>query len=307
MNSPTVSVVIPSFNRPKLLRRAVESVLEQTYEDLEIIVVDDGSDIPAREVLSDSPSAVEVLTHEKNRGGSVARNTGIRNSRGKYIAFLDDDDHWERTKIEKQVKKFDRSNSNVGLVYSWIRRIDTEGQTILLKDSKHSGNVDKHILLENFVGSYSCVMVKKNAIGNAGLPDTRFDRWQDREWYFRLSRVCEFEYIPEFLVIQEKQGGVHFSEVKKSMSLFLNKYSDHLNNLDNVFRRKVLSNLFFEVGSAGIRAGEFREARNILLKSICYYPINHRAFLFLLLSLSNDRVMNVARRVKRSANNYKLQ
>lgn len=299
MNNPTVTVVIPTYNRGRLLRRAVKSVLDQTYEQIQVIVVDDGSDIPANEVLTGHLSSVEVITHEENRGGSAARNTGIRNSSGKYIAFLDDDDYWKETKIEKQVEKFRKSNGGVGLVYSWIHRVNSEGERILVKNSKISGYVTKDILLKNFVGSYSCVMVKRSAVDKAGLPDTRFDRWQDWEWYFRLSSVCEFEYVPEFLVIQEKQGNVHFSELKTSMDIFLDKNNGDINEFGTIFRYKVLSNLFFEVGSAGVRKGEFNDSRKLLLKSIGYYPLNYKSIIFLLLSFSNNQTISVARQIKR--------
>ncbi|UWG52008.1 Glycosyl transferase family 2 [Halalkaliarchaeum sp. AArc-CO] len=301
MNKPLVSVVIPTYNRPELLTRAVESALTQTYEKIEIVVVDDGSDIPARKTLSQYNTSVRIITHNENRGGSVARNTGIRCSRGKYIAFLDDDDVWESNKISKQVSKFESCDSEVGLVYCWIRRTDTDGQTILVKNSKNNGKVTTDILLQNFVGSYSSVMVKRQVIDEAGLPDVQFERWQDREWYLRLSHICEFEYVPEILVTQEKQGGNNYQKLKRSKEVFIDKYQQEIENSGRLLERKVKSNLCYEVGSAGVRKGELREARRYLLKSICYNPFNYMSVMFFILSFGDERMIRLIRQLRRSA------
>lgn len=103
--SPLVSVVIPTHDRPRFLGRAVASALRQTHPHLEVLVIDDGSAMPAVNALGPlrRDPRLHVLRHDLNRGGSAARNTGIEAARGDYIAFLDDDDWWKPTKIERQL------------------------------------------------------------------------------------------------------------------------------------------------------------------------------------------------------------
>src|SRR5438132_12765470 len=109
--APTVSVIIATHNRARLLRRAIHSVLAQTFEDWELLVVDDGStDNTETIAVSLQDLRICYLRHEVNRGLSAARNTGIRISRGEYVAFLDDDDEWLPKKLERELEVF-RSSS----------------------------------------------------------------------------------------------------------------------------------------------------------------------------------------------------
>jgi len=118
---PEVSVVIPTYNRAQFIERCVCSALQQTYRDLEVIVVDDGSndgtDIRI-DNLKRTDSRLHFLRHDKNRGAQAARNTGIYAARGKYIAFLDSDNEWMPDKLERQLPLFENNNNKVGVVYS---------------------------------------------------------------------------------------------------------------------------------------------------------------------------------------------
>ena len=104
----TISVIVPTYNRGHLLERALRSVLTQTHQQLELIIVDDGSVDNTADVVStyDADSRVRYIRHQDNLGSSVARNTGIRHAQGEYIAFLDSDDEWLPTKLEKQMLLF---------------------------------------------------------------------------------------------------------------------------------------------------------------------------------------------------------
>lgn len=116
---PTVSVILPTYNRAHLLERAIQSVLDQTYPDFEIIVVDDASiDNTVNIIKGIINERIRYIRHEKNKGAAAARNTGIKLAKGKYIAFQDSDDEWLRDKLEKQIKIFETVSPEVGVVYT---------------------------------------------------------------------------------------------------------------------------------------------------------------------------------------------
>ena len=116
---PTVSIIIPTYNREQLLGRAIKSVLAQTYQDFELIIVDDGStDNTERLVKSFNSEKTRYIRHRKNKGPAAARNTGIRSAKGDYIAFQDSDDEWMPEKLEKQMRAFTTAPPEVGVVYT---------------------------------------------------------------------------------------------------------------------------------------------------------------------------------------------
>ncbi len=125
MNQPLVSVIIPTYNRETYLRQALQSVVDQTYKNVEIIVVDDGSKYTYAKAICDDFSNTKYF-FKKNGGVSSARNYGILISKGKYIAFLDDDDYWRSDKLEKQVQLLEQY-PNIGLIHSAVAVVDENG------------------------------------------------------------------------------------------------------------------------------------------------------------------------------------
>ncbi|GAH83893.1 unnamed protein product, partial [marine sediment metagenome] len=127
MDNITVSVIIPTYNRADMVGRAIQSVINQTYQDFEIIIIDDASTDNTREVareFQEREKRIKYFKHEINKGGGAARNTGIKNSKGEYIAFLDSDDEWYPEKLEKQIEIFNKNDENLGVVYSGVFYID---------------------------------------------------------------------------------------------------------------------------------------------------------------------------------------
>ncbi|GGL55938.1 glycosyltransferase family 2 protein [Halocalculus aciditolerans] len=204
MARPLVSVVLPTHDRPELLRRAVETVTAQTYDRVELVVVDDRSERPAADVLAEvDTSGLEAVVcerHDRNRGGNAARNTGIRTAAGEFVAFLDDDDEWEPAKLERQVAAFEAGGPDIGVVYTGSRYVHRDGERVLI-DHVH-GDVTDALLAGANVAEFSALMVRASVIANAGLPEECLRSWQDREWLLRLSLHCSFEVVPEPLTIR---------------------------------------------------------------------------------------------------------
>ncbi len=200
--APKVSVIIPTYNRATLLARAMGSVLDQGFEDFELIVVDDASTDRTRETVEGfADGRVRYLRHDTNEGAATARNTGIRASRGQYIAFHDSDDEWLAGKLEKQMRLFEEAGDTVGAVYCAFLRIENGKETYIpgphIQDRE--GDLSHALLFENFVSTQTLV-VRRDCLEKAGLFFDHLPRFQDWELAIRLSADCEFRLIDESLV-----------------------------------------------------------------------------------------------------------
>jgi glycosyltransferase involved in cell wall biosynthesis len=196
----TVSIVVPTYNRPDLVRRAVRSVLEQTYSEIECIVVDDGPSEETRAAVeSFDDDRVHYLRHSTNRGASSARNTGIEFARGDYVAFLDDDDEWHPEKLEKQVPLLESSPPEVGFVYCWMRYFNGD-EVVNTVDPTLSGNVFSDVLDVQRLAGCPTLLVRAEVIEEIGRFNQDLPRGNDGEFIRRLARAYETDYVPEVLV-----------------------------------------------------------------------------------------------------------
>lgn len=201
MSSPEVSVVIPTYNRPRLLSRAIESVLNQTYTNFECIVVDDASPTDSSSVVTGfDDDRLKYFEHEINQGASAARNTGIGNAHGEYIAFLDDDDEWLPTKLEKQVELFSELDDEYAIVYCWMDyRRNSDAKVVKEYQPKHQGYIFPQMLDGQVIGSSSTLLVRKEI-----AEQTRFDeslpRGNDGDFIRRICKDYKVNYVPKTLV-----------------------------------------------------------------------------------------------------------
>lgn len=164
-NMATVSVIIPTIQgRENTLKRAIQSVLNQTFQDFEIIVVGNPEEEFIREDLKDDRI---VIINEPNANVSEARNIGMKHAKGKYIAFLDD--KWMETKLEKQIKLLEK-NKDIGLVYTRYLKVLPDGRILREKQECNSGRVYERLIRNNFIGT-STVMIKREIIEEVGLFD----------------------------------------------------------------------------------------------------------------------------------------
>jgi glycosyltransferase involved in cell wall biosynthesis len=204
---PLVSVVIPTYNRARLLERAVNSVLNQTYRDIELIVVDDASaDDTAGVIGGFRDKRIRYMRHPSNRGAPAARNTGISNARGRYIGLLDDDDQWYPEKLEKQVSKFSEVSDAVGLIYSGYEVRDNEGRLLRTYLPEARGDVRRRLLLGTPIGSPT-PLIRSICFQKAGLFDVFLKSCQDWDMWKRISEHYEFDYVPEILAIGYRHTG----------------------------------------------------------------------------------------------------
>lgn len=189
----TISVVIPAYNRGNTIKRCINSVLRQTYPVDEIIVIDDGSTDDTIERISEINSDIVRVLEQKHRGAQAARNMGIREAKGDYIAFLDSDDEWMSDKMEIQMPHMQGRQDIV--VYCDCFEVNRQaGQTRVKIASGGSGNVYKEMLM-NSGPTFPGMVCSKQALLDIGLLDENVPAHQEWETAIRLSKRNEFVHI----------------------------------------------------------------------------------------------------------------
>lgn len=277
---PRISIIIPTYNRPDQLNRAIRSILNQHYQNFEIIIVDDGSETDTLGVVEKfDDSRLTYIKHDTNRGGSAARNTGISSSRGEFIAFLDDDDEWEPEKLQLQIEYIEnksddwvgvfcqsqnkRENSVVEYLENIIDRsinsdtIRKEGGTELIAD----------IMMKRFRhGGTSTLMIRTETINQIGGFDESYDRHQDIEFLIRLLKTGKLGHIDKPLVTHHHSSDPTVEQVERSNLLYLSSFTEEILELREN-GDDVLGVQEFWLGKIYLRNGNFFKGIGCLLKA----------------------------------------
>lgn len=306
---PLVSVVIPTYGRPETLLEALDSVAAQTYDSIEVVVVDDHSPEPVEPRIREHDPAVErlrCLRHEENNGANAARNTGIRAANGEFIAFLDDDDIWKETVLERAVAVFARSDPSVGVVYTGSVYID-DGEEIGSYVPEVSGDVLTDLFCGRRIAPFSNLVVRREVIDDAGLLDEELPSLQDREWYFRLAQHCAFEPVRAPLVVHRAAHTERISsdfESKRDVSYprIVQRHRSLAADHGWYYERRFLASLSKTLGAAAVQAGHYRDAVNFLLRSLRYYPLSIDAYLYFLAAVGGGYTHRPALYLKQKLN-----
>ena len=285
----TVSVVLPTFNRANTLGKAIQSVLSQTYENLELIVVDDGSTDNTKEVVrSFSDRRMRYINLGENKGEAIGRNTGIDVARGEYIACQDDDIEWLPEKLEKQIKVFEKALPNVGVVYSGAYVMDDEMRIYLPHPhlTQKEGYLHKQFLKGMFI-VHASVVIRKECFKAVGMYDDKTPSKQDWDMWIRLSKYYDFKFIDEPLVITYFSPETsHYDKISAARGLvfLLEKHGEEIKKVD----RKLLSLYYLGCGLNLCRhedTSHFAEGRSYLWKGIRLSPLNYKYVVLGILSL----------------------
>jgi glycosyltransferase involved in cell wall biosynthesis len=271
---PTVTVVVPAYNRAGVVGRAVRSALAQTLREVEVLVVDDAStDDTAAVVAAIEDPRVRLLRHDRNRGGSAARNTGIEAARGRYVAFLDSDDEWHPAKLERQVATLEERGDPWVAAYCGFRRVRT-GWTSALRDvvegllpdgtevvGKEGGAelVADSLRLEFSTGGSSTLIVRTDVCRRMGGFDESFRRQQDWEFRNRLLREGSLAYVPGELVVKYESGKPSADGTAASMTHYVETFADDVAALEATGDHTT-ARLYLMVADLYLREGRFREA-----------------------------------------------
>ena len=198
--APTVSVVIPVYNRERFIGETIRSVLDQSFQDFELIAVDDGCTDGSRRVLESFGDRVRVLEHpgRENRGQSAALNLGIRHARGRYLGLLDSDDLWLPRKLESQVAYLE-ANPAIGLVYGNGRAIDADGHDLynIYEPGHHENSEPNRVLVDCYFLVPNNSLVRRSVFEQAGVFDESLRAAQDHDMAIRIAEVTRLAYIDE--------------------------------------------------------------------------------------------------------------
>ncbi|MDI3476345.1 MAG: hypothetical protein PWQ79_2097 [Thermococcaceae archaeon] len=280
MSRPAVSVIIPTHNRANLLERAIRSVLAQTFEDFELLVVDDASTDNTPEVVeSIEDGRLRYIRLKENSGAPVARNTGIKKSRGKFIAFLDDDDEWLPLRLEVQIKKFEELDRSFGVVYGGFYYVSQEGGKILGKNiPKFRGDVYLHLLRENFVGSPT-LLIRRECFKKAGLFDPFLTSSQDWDMWLRIAKYYKFDYVKEIVAkyyVHGRQISFNLNKYIPGRERFIKKH------LDIRMNPKIMSIHLSQMGVLLLLGGSAEKGLKYIARSIAMAPFNIESYTKLL-------------------------
>ena len=263
-----ISIITPTYNSSKFIKRTITSVLNQTYKDWEYLIIDDGSTDNTLELVNEfikQDPRIKLLKNAQNSGGpATPKNIGIENATGEYVAFLDHDDEWLPEKLEKQLKVFKESkNEKLGLVSCFLNIRDNDGKLIYKHKKNYNGNVIKQLANGNFIVTSSCVMTKLIILKEVGLFDPRFKTSDDWDMWLRISKAgYNFDFILEYLVNYITHGkNTHMGNInrddKNEFTLIYNKHTE----LFLKYNLKAVGNYYFY-------EKEYKLAREYFIQSL---------------------------------------
>jgi glycosyltransferase involved in cell wall biosynthesis len=271
-NLPTVSVIIPTFNRAETILAAVVSVINQSYPVTEIIVVDDCSQDNTRGVLASiQDSRLRIVRSQKQSGAAAARNLGVKHAKGLWIAFQDSDDYWFAHKLEKQMELV-KNFPDAILYYSrFIQYYAGKIELVPHQSFKHtSGFVKDDLLLSNFVSTQT-ILMKRSCFEDVGGFNESLPALEDWEFALRVTSLGALCCVEEPLIIAYDTPGSLTRNVQKGIDARLKILADH--QAEYAQRHDLIAHHLHVVGKTYLQTGNLRQARYYFWKSLRNRPI----------------------------------
>lgn len=275
MQNGLVSVIIPNHNYARYLGGAVDSALAQTYPDIEVIVVDDGSSDESKDVLINYGNGITTIL-QKNSGVAASRNNGVAASDGEFVAFLDADDEWLPEKIEKQVAMF-RADPSLGLVHVGVEEIDRDGRSRRHRLEGASGDATRELLMlgeRGILGGGSGSMVPRAVFDQVGGFDTRLSTSADWDFFYQVARRHPVGFVPRALLryrVHTTNMSANVAAMEHDMTLAFEKV---FTSGDSGQRSSAYGSLYKTLAGSYFRAGDYGSFIRTALRSIGYDPAN---------------------------------
>jgi len=299
IHHPIVSVIIPTYNRAHLIDKAINSVLSQTYQDYEIIIVDDASTDNTKEVVKDfTDSRISYIFHTNNLDISAARNSGIKASQGKYIALLDSDDEWLPEKLDKQINKFEKESLKIGVIYTGSYYIDEKGNQI----RKVHVPIKEGYIYEDLLraGGYLCLsstLIKRECFKKVGLFDENLPPCEDLDMWIRIAKYYKFSYIKDLLVATR----IHNNQITNDSEALIEGIKKIQVKYNKELGKRPYSNSirYFHLGNKLCHLRKRKEGQKYFIKAISIYPFCIKYYVYLLCSIFGTRVYMYISRIRR--------
>jgi teichuronic acid biosynthesis glycosyltransferase TuaG len=268
MHNDLVSVVIPNYNYAQYLHQAIDSVLNQDYEPIEVIVVDDGSTDQSREILRSYGTRIKVI-EITNSGAPTARNYGLMETRGNYIAYLDSDDYWMTNKISTQIQRLLETGTE--LVYCEMKVLDMESHRSIISTENREGSFKNEFLRHPGRTPFppSAVLMTRELVSRVGIWDTTFQSpAEDFDYFRRCAKYTNFSVVGEVLVVHRNHSNSLTSQSLKKY------YADNCLSLVKLFADEYPRLSFFERRISWMKlnfsfAKEFLKSRDFIMALGC--------------------------------------
>jgi glycosyltransferase involved in cell wall biosynthesis len=286
---PKVSVIIPVYNRAGFLREAIDSVLNQTWGDFEIIVVDDGSTDGTGEVAKSYGDRIRYF-HKKNEGPSKARNHGASRGRGRYLGFLDSDDIWEPHKLDVQMT-FLESHPEVELISCGSYALGTPRK----RRSPIRGHMCGDLFLDLYQRSFintSGVVMTRDSFFQAGPFDEAIRTAEDYDLWLKVARTSTMAYLDAPLVGIRKHPdelSKNKLELRQNAIRVIQKHFDPTRVPERIYRRR-LADLNIYLGRGYLRIGDFRASRESFRRALRLTPLRFRTIRYFVRSVLNHPI-----------------
>lgn len=259
---PVFSVIIPTYNREKLIGRAIDSVLNQTFKDFELIIVDDGSTDNTKEIIERYTDQRIRYIYKENGGQNSALNKGIEFAKGKYVAFLDSDDEWLDEKLRKVYIKY-HTDTNIDIVYHYVGTRRKNG-IVSLRNDCLEGYVYKEVLWQEYLCCPTALVCKKICLDRIGGFDEKFVMYQDDEICYRLTKLYHVGLIKQVL------GVMHGDASNRVTTDYVRTARDYL-QLINKFKKDIIKNcgkqkiadMYYKAAFHFAKAGNFKMSRKV--------------------------------------------
>lgn len=280
---PTVTIIIPTFNREKYIGSVVRSVLNQTFQNFEIIIVDDGSSDGTRAIIEEFYSDKIIYVYQENKGRSHARNLALEMARGEYIAFLDSDDIYLPRKLELQVNFLD-VNQDFSMLYTAAACIDGEGNFLPdAYDANISGWIYREIAF--FVPitiTLPTVMVRREVFDRVGRFDEALDRFEDTDMWRRISKHFQIFGLPERTCLLRTHSDNSLAaqdplSITKALDHYVKKINREDKDMGWILRRRGIAKLYGYYGAAMMTNPKWHDiGHRLLVKEIRSWPFDAR-------------------------------
>jgi len=297
MSKSIVSIIIPTFKRNPSLKRAINSVLNQTFNEYQIIVVDDNNEGSRYRKLNEKlmedykdNEKVIYIKHQQNLNGAAARNTGIKFSKSKYIAFLDDDDEYLPEKTELQINVLEKLDKTWGAVYCGYSKYINNKLISTDLNSRYGNLKIKLLLMENPIAAGSTLLIKRSILNELNGFDITFSRHQDWELLMRFFKKYKIAYVKQNLVKININDNTNTENLIITNERFLKKYEKDIENLPINLQKEIYKRHYLEITRSFLKNKNIKRAVIYFKKSKKYSKISLIDYAKLVIALINSKI-----------------